>query len=60
MFDSPALPSTDWEALVEGNEGVPITPQTALTGWRGESLDLGLAVQGLMQRRAKSVSAETS
>jgi hypothetical protein len=60
VFDSPALPSTDWEALVEGNQGVPITPQTALTGWRGESLDLGLAAQGLMQRRAKSVSAETS
>ena len=59
-FDRPVPTPTDWEELVEGNEGVPITPDTAITGWRGESLDLGLAVQGLMQRRAKSVSAETS
>jgi hypothetical protein len=58
-FDSPMPPPADWEELVEGNDGVPITPETAITGWRGESLDLGLAVQGLMQRRGQNVSAET-
>jgi len=37
-----------------------ITPTTAITRWTGEALDLGLAVEVLMQRRAKSVPAETS
>jgi hypothetical protein len=40
---------------------IRITPRTAVTRWQGESLDYGLAVEGLLQRahRAENVAAET-
>ncbi|HUG03818.1 MAG TPA: hypothetical protein VML92_05250 [Steroidobacteraceae bacterium] len=40
---------------------IQITPQTAVTGWSGETLALDHAVGWLMQRaqRMKNVSAET-
>jgi hypothetical protein len=52
-FDSPIPPPTDWTALVATQDAaaIRITPATAVTRWTGESLDLGLAVDGLMQRR---------
>jgi hypothetical protein len=58
-FDSPPPPAVDWTVLAASQ--VHITPETAVTGWTGEALDLGLAIEGLMQRRRaeKSVSAET-
>jgi hypothetical protein len=60
-FDSPAPPSTEWIELVAAHASAElrITPTTAVTRWTGEALDLGLAVETLMQRREKSVSAET-
>jgi hypothetical protein len=64
MFDSPAPRPTDWRELVaaQARTDIRITPSTAVTRWTGEALDLGLAVDGLMQRTRpeKSVSAETS
>jgi len=53
----------DWMQLVAAHHTrhIPITPRTAITQWRGEVLDYGLAVEGLLQRsqRAKNVAAET-
>jgi hypothetical protein len=62
MFDSPAQRPTDWRELVaaQARTDIRITPSTAVTRWTGEALDLGLAVDCLMQRREKYVSAETS
>jgi Domain of unknown function (DUF222)/HNH endonuclease len=49
--------------------GVEITPATAMTGWRGERMDYGLAIDALVRRAQlagtwpqahKNVSAETS
>ena len=51
-FDS-LLPSpTDWRELVAANlaAAIEITPKTAITRWTGESLNLGLAVEALLQR----------
>jgi hypothetical protein len=59
-FESPMPPPANATDLVAGQEGLGITAGTAITGWRGESLDVGLAVQGLMYRRAKNVPAGTS
>jgi Domain of unknown function (DUF222) len=59
-FDSPPPPSTEWQELVAAQEELGISPGTAITRWTGEALDLGLAVETLMQRRQKNVSAETS
>jgi len=60
-FDSP-LPTGDAAILVATHTAadIRITPTTAVTRWTGEALDLGLAVDVLMQRRKKNVSAETS
>ncbi len=60
-FDSPAHNATDWKQLVAAHP-IAITPQTAITGWTGETLDCGLAVEWLLRNaeRAKNVSAETS
>jgi hypothetical protein len=60
-FDSPVPLTADWRELVEP-QSIRITPQTAITGWSGEALDIDQAVGWLLQRadRAKSVSAETS
>ncbi|MBM3852883.1 MAG: DUF222 domain-containing protein, partial [Verrucomicrobia bacterium] len=61
-FDSPLPAPTDGRAIVVAHQAahLAITPTTAITRWTGESLDLGLAVEVLMQRREKNVSAETS
>jgi hypothetical protein len=62
-FDSPLPEPTDWTALVATQDAaaIRISPSTAVTRWTGETLDLGLAVDSLMQRRRpeKNVSAET-
>jgi hypothetical protein len=59
-FDSPMVCVADWSELV-ANQSIRITPQTAITGWTGEDLDIDHAVGWLVQRaaRAKNVSAET-
>ncbi len=60
-FDSPVPPAADWAELVatHASADIRITPATAITRWAGEAVDLGLAVECLMQRREKHVSAET-
>ncbi len=60
-FESAAPPSTGWAELVATNESadIRVTPSTAVAHWTGEALDLDLAVETLMQRREKNVSAET-
>jgi hypothetical protein len=60
-FDSPQPLAASWEDLL-ANQPIRITPQTAITGWTGEQLDVELAVDGFMQRaqRMKDVSAGTS
>jgi hypothetical protein len=64
FFDSPVPSTADWTELVVQQEAeqICITPQTAVTGWTGETLDYDLAVSLLMQgsHRRKNVSAETS
>ncbi len=59
-FDSPLPEPTDSRALVIAHEAasLAITPATAVTRWTGEALDLGIAVEHLLQRREKNVSAE--
>jgi hypothetical protein len=59
-FDSPAPPAGNMNALFAMHESIRISPKTAITQWAGESLDLGLAVDVLMQRRRKNVPAGTS
>jgi hypothetical protein len=60
-FDSPQPPAANWEDLV-ARQPIRITPKTAVSGWRGEELDVGLAVDWLLacDLRGKNVSAETS
>jgi len=50
----------NWSELV-ATQSIRITPQTAITGWAGDDLDIDHAVGWLVQRaaRAKNVSAET-
>ena len=57
-FENPEPLPTDWTELVAAT-AVPIMPATAITGWTGERLDLGLAIECLLQQREKGVSAET-
>ena len=59
-FESPLPPLTEWHELVAMIKAadIQVTPRTAITRWTGESLDVGLAVQSLFERR-KDVSAET-
>jgi hypothetical protein len=67
-FDSVApdhtRPLSEWMQLSAGNraEGIHIDVGTAATLWRGESMDYGQAVDGLLLNagRAQNVSAETS
>src|SRR5687768_7194588 len=61
-FESPSPPTADWHELVAMNEDadIRVTPKTAITRWTGESLDLGLAVQHLIERRTLDVSAATA
>jgi hypothetical protein len=60
-YDSPLPEPTDCRTILVAHAaaGLRITPTTAITRWTGEALDLGLAVEVLMQRRGKDVSAET-
>jgi hypothetical protein len=65
-FDSPApnaAKQLDWMQLVAAHQTrqINVTPRTAVTRWQGESLDYGLAVEGLLQRanRPENVAAET-
>jgi len=60
-FDSPTPEPTDPRAIIVAHEAanLRITPATAVTRWTGEVLDLDLAIDSLMQRREKNVSAET-
>ena len=58
-FESPAPNPTDWRELVAAHTAT-ITPATAITRWTGERLDLGLAIECLLQQREENVSAETS
>lgn len=57
-------PLGDWTQLVAAHHdpGVHIDGKTATTGWRGETMDYGIALDVLFQRvqRARNVSAETS
>jgi hypothetical protein len=61
-FDSPLPEPTDPRAIVVAHEAarLDITPVTAVTRWTGEALDLGLAIDALLQRRRKNVPAGTS
>jgi hypothetical protein len=66
-FDSVApdhtQPLSDWQQLPaeHARQGIRIDKNTAATGWRGETMDYGLAIEVLLQhaRRGKHVSAET-
>jgi hypothetical protein len=57
-------PLGDWAQLVaiDRAHGIHIDRHTAVTRWRGETMDYGLAIETLMHRarRARNVSAETS
>jgi hypothetical protein len=61
-FDSPAPSTGDIAVLVAAHDAddIRVTASTAVTRWTGEALDLGLALECLLQRHAKSVSAEMS
>lgn len=52
----------DWMQLVAAHQArqINVTPRTAVSRWQGETLDYGLAVEGLLQRanRAENVSAD--
>jgi hypothetical protein len=60
-FDSPQSLAASWEDLM-ANQPIRITPQTAISRWTGEELDVELAVDWLLRHgeRGKNVSAETS
>ncbi len=66
-FDSVApdhtRPLSDWRELCAEHEqrGICIDQNTATTGWRGEKMDFGLAIEVLLQqaKRNARVSAET-
>jgi hypothetical protein len=61
-FDSPAPSSGDWAAVVAAHESADlrITPSTAVTQWTGEALDLGIAIEALMQRTQPDRPAATN
>ena len=61
-FESPLPPSADWHELVAMNEAadIQVTPRTAITRWTGESMDLGIAVQCLLERKADSEARRLS
>jgi hypothetical protein len=56
-------PLADWSRLVAAHreQGIFIDQKTAATRWRGETMDLGLGIEVLLQqaKRARDVSAET-
>jgi hypothetical protein len=61
-FESPAPPAADDQAIVATNDsgGIRITPATAVTRWRGESLDLDVAVGWLMAAADRSAPVTPS
>ncbi|MDP9199264.1 MAG: hypothetical protein M3O07_08640 [Pseudomonadota bacterium] len=60
IFDSPQPLAARWQDLMSDQQ-IQITPQTAISSWTGEELDVDLAVDWLLRHgeRVKSVSAET-
>jgi hypothetical protein len=46
-FDSPQPPAANWEDLMT-HQPIRITPQTAITAWSGDELDVELAVDWLL------------
>ncbi|MDP9198939.1 MAG: HNH endonuclease [Pseudomonadota bacterium] len=60
-FENSLPPATTWDKLV-ADQQIQITPQTAITGWTREELDVELAVDWLLRRgeRVNNVTAETS
>jgi len=66
-FDSVApnhtRPLSDWRQLPaeHAQQGIRIDKNTAVTRWRGETMDYGLAIEVLLQhsKRGERVSAET-
>ena len=56
-------PLSDWRQLPQdhGQQGIYIDKNTAITRWRGERMDYGLAIDVLLQhaKRGARVSAET-
>jgi hypothetical protein len=57
-FDGPTPPNADVHAIVVAHEydGIRVTPDTAVTKWRGESLDLGFAIEALINASRSSAS----
>jgi hypothetical protein len=52
----------DWRQLVAAHHerAIEIDARTATTRWRGEGMDYGLAIDVLLQKKAREgVSAET-
>ena len=49
---SPDAQPGDWTTLFTTDDanGITITPETATTRWRGESMDYGIAVEALLHR----------
>ena len=49
-------PLAHWTQVVHDNEktGVRITARTAATGWRGERMDYGIAIDALLYRAARA------
>ena len=58
-FESPLPPSADWHELVAMNEAadIQVTPRTAITGWTGESIDYGIAVECLLEKAERDRNA---
>jgi hypothetical protein len=54
-----SLPLTDWTALTKLNVGLGlnIDARTAVTRWRGERMDSGLAIESLLYRTRKAREA---
>ncbi|HSN70821.1 MAG TPA: hypothetical protein VLT59_04900, partial [Steroidobacteraceae bacterium] len=53
---------TDWTRIPELNRDqvIAIDPNTARTRWLGETMDYGLAVDALLQRRRKAQAGSTA
>jgi hypothetical protein len=65
VFDdvgSTQAPDYAWTDLLETHDeqGIHIDSETAATRWRGERMDYGLAIQGLLQQADPSLFADRS
>ena len=49
-------PMAHWTQVVQANEqsGAQISARTAATGWRGERMDYGIAIDALLYRTARA------